>query len=105
MNNLELTTDFFEGLLKQYESLFENKQVSIVECKQHSDGKIVYALAATLINPVTQLLEFTPIAFLWDKNPKMSMTLTNDPIMASQKSMDSWAKEANLTIVSSKTLN
>jgi hypothetical protein len=106
IESMELNTEFFDNFLKKIESLFEDKNMSIIECKNKEDGETFYALAATKVNPVTQLLEFTPICFFWNKNPMLSMEVTERPLCASQRSLSEWADEAaNAEIVDIRVLN
>jgi len=105
-DSIELNTEFFANFLKKIEGLFEDRNMSIVECKRKDDGETFYALAATRVNPVSQLLEFTPICFFWNKNPMLSMEVTEKPLCASQKSLSEWADEAaNAEVVDIRVLN
>jgi len=104
-NTLELSEDFFDNFLNNIENLFTSKNMSIVECKRNSDNEIFYALAATKINPLTKSLDFTPICFFWNKNPKMEMKITSQPLVSSQKTLTEWIQEADMTVVNVRNLN
>jgi hypothetical protein len=105
-DTLELSTEFFDNFLSKIEGLFEDRNMSIIECRRKEDGETFYALAASKVNPVTQLLEFTPLCFFWNKNPMMSMEVAEKPLCASQKSLAEWADEAaNAEIVDVRVLN
>lgn len=105
IDSIELNTEFFANFLKKIEGLFEDRNMSIVECKRKDDGETFYALAATRVNPVSQLLEFIPICFFWNKNPMLSIEVTERPLCASQKSLSEWADEAANAVVDIKVLN
>jgi hypothetical protein len=92
---MESSAEFFNGLLKDFEQLFKEKKITIIECKDNTTGKIIHAIAATRVDPASKLLEFIPVAVLWDKNPTQSMSITDNPVLAIQKSVDDWAREAD----------
>lgn len=100
-----VTREFFENLLVKIEKICQQKQLSIIAYQRHKDKEVVYALAATLVNPVTQQLEFTPLAFFWNKNPLASMQMLDQGLLASQKSLLDWAKECEQAQVDIKNLN
>lgn len=106
IESMELNSEFFDNFLTKIADIFEAKNMSIVECKRKEDGETFYALAATKVNPMTKLLEFTPICFFWNKNPIMSMDITEKPLCASQKTLEEWADEAtDMEIVDIRALN
>lgn len=101
---MELNTEFYNRLLTQIEELYSKNNLSICEYRKHN-GDRIKALSRVQINPMSQGLEFVPLAFLWDKNPMLSMKLAERPVLAIQKPISEWEKEAKEVKVSSFLLN
>lgn len=102
---MQTNYEFFSDILNDVTNFSDGRSLSIVECVRHSDNKRVFCLAATRVNPVSQELEFQLLAVLFEKNPFMEMDLVQSPVHASQKSMEDWAKEAEMTVANIKELN
>ena len=101
---MELEKDFYKNLLERLTKLFKEGEMALLHYKDN-DGKDIIVLAQVKVNPVSQNLDIKPFANFWDKNPGTGLTPLERPILALQKPLEDWNKEAKASVPDPMMLN
>ena len=82
--------DFFPKLLTKISDAFAAGDTCIVECVEKS-GKRYKVLALVQLNKTNRMIQFYPIAKLYDSNPMERIKLAHGgAVLASQVPMSKW---------------
>lgn len=94
----------YNKLLSDMADAFLKKEMALVLCLDSHDNEEI-VLAKVTIDPVSQNLDVMPYAKFWYKNPLAGLTMTEYPIIAIQKPLTQWNKDAKISVCDYKILN